>query len=266
MSEKINETNNYSRFVLSSFNRDVKKTFRLRISMLRHGWIPAYPLDVRRLPDGKLEIRDGHHRFEVARNLHIPVKYVECKDQASIPELIRTHAPWSLKDYLTSHVRSGKPAYTLVFEYHKKTGITLSACISLLAGESACSFNYIEKFKEGSFRLGNTIHAEIVGAIVLCCKTHGITFACNIYLVQAISKIAWAKGFDPKVMMNKIASFAEFMTKQPTKQDYVKMLDTIYNRQARIKIPLEFLANEAARQRSVDQAAPTKYMAAPRRR
>ena len=38
---KILETNNYSRFVISPFNRDVRKNKALEESFLKYGWLPA---------------------------------------------------------------------------------------------------------------------------------------------------------------------------------------------------------------------------------
>jgi hypothetical protein len=41
------------------------------------------------------------------------------------------------------------------------------------------------------------------------------------------------------------------MKKQPSKQAYIEMLDSLYNRGSQKKIPLTFLAEEAARKRNV---------------
>ena len=60
---RILETNNYGKFVLSPFNREVKRTWRLEQSLLKYGWLDEYPMAVTRLPDGKLRIDDGHNRF-----------------------------------------------------------------------------------------------------------------------------------------------------------------------------------------------------------
>jgi hypothetical protein len=260
MSVKILETNNYSLFVLSPFNRDVKKTRWLRESLLEYGYLDAYPLDVRRIPNGKLEIRDGHHRFTVAQGLGIPVKYVESKDGATIQDLVKTIVPWNVWDTLTGHVRTGKAAYVKLYNYHKETGIPISSCISLLTGNSAASSsNHLQHFKEGTYSLGDLTQAKIVGEIIIHCQAHGVPFARNNYFVQAVSKISFAEGFDQKVMLNKIATFPEFMTKQPSKQAYVKMLDEVYNRKSQKKIPLEFQANEAARERCAALAVPEKF-------
>ena len=254
---KIFSTNNYSLFALSPFNRDIRRNRWLKESLLKFGWIPTRPLEVRRRYDGKLEIRDGHHRFELARELKIDIFYGIVTDEATIPDLTITERPWSVWDSLCGHLRTGKSAYKALHEYQKKTGIPLSSCIGLMSGQmSGTSSNKLQKFKEGTYAVGDMTQADMVGEIIILCQTEGIPFARNNYFVQAVSKICLAADFDPKVMMRKISSFPEFMVKQPSKQYYVKMLDEVYNRKSQNKVPLEFQANEAARQRSIIQSLP----------
>ena len=252
MGKMVLESNNYSKFELLEFNRDVHKTRYLEMSMMKHGWIDAYPAHVVRNPKtGKLQIKAGHHRFHVAQNLRIAIKYVECRDEATIHELERSTTPWKLKDYLISYVRLGKSAYDRVLAYHQETGINLGACISMLAGESAGSCNWHQQFKDGTYRLGDPTHSTIVGGIVICCKRSGFPHACAQLFIEALSKIAWAEGFSSTILKRKIGRYVEHMKKQPSKQAYVEMLDAIYNRGSQTKIPLAFLAEEAARKRNV---------------
>lgn len=78
--------------------------------------------------------------------------------------------------------------------------------------------------------------------------------ACQLFIEQEIKeKLAQGKtpteGFDPAILKKKISSFHRHMNIQPTKQSFVEMLEGIFNRQAHIKIPLAFNAEEAARKR-----------------
>ncbi len=230
--------------------------------MAKHGWIDDYPAHVVRNPKtGKLQIKAGHHRFIVAQKLRIPIKYVECRDEATIHELERSNTPWTLRDYLDSFVRLGRQDYIQVLRYHQETGIYLNACISMLAGHSAGSNNWSRQFKDGAFRLGDPAHATVVGEIVLCCKKSGFPHACSRLFIEALSKVAWAEGFSPGILKRKISRYAEHLKKEPSKQAYVEMLDAIYNRGSQSKIPLAFLAEEAARKRNVVPSANESLLA-----
>ena len=249
---KILESNNYSKFELTPINRAVKKTRKLELSMRKYGWLDAYPAHVIRNGNGKLQIKAGHHRFEVAKKLGIPVKYVECQDDASIHELEAASRKWSAEDYLDSFVRMGIPAYITVKDYHERTGIGLRCCISLLAGHSAGSGgNLSALFASGKYRVGSLSHARVVETIVSQARVSGFPHWKNAGFVNAVSKISRAEGFASEVMKEKIKTFAHFMKKQSGTQDYLEMLDSIYNRQSHIKIPLAFLAEEAARKRNI---------------
>lgn len=252
MSTKILETNNYGRFELTPINRQVKKIKNLENSMKKHGWLAAYPAHVVRNGNGKLQIKAGHHRFEVAKKLGIPVKYVESQDDASIHELEAASRKWTAEDYLDSFVRAGKSAYITLREYWERTGIGLRCCIALLADHSAGSGGDLsEKFAKGTYRLGNMSHARIVESIVAQARVSGFPYWKNAGFVNAVSKISFAEGFASEVMKEKIKTFAHFMKKQAGTQEYLEMLDSIYNRQSHIKIPLAFLAEEAARRRNI---------------
>ncbi|MDI6752824.1 MAG: hypothetical protein QME78_00330, partial [Thermodesulfobacteriota bacterium] len=235
---KVLESNNYSKFVLSPFNREVGRTWRLEQSLLKYGWLDEYPMAVTRLPDGKLRIDDGHNRFYSARKHGIPVKYIETKSQITQAERDGTHKNHSLQDYLHGFAQNNYEAYIAVFEYHKKTGIKLNACISMLSGSSAGSGNWRKQFKEGTYRLGDPAHANLVGDLVTHCRKHEFRCWNDTPFVNALSKIAWAEVFDPQVLKNKITAFPEQLKKHGTREEYVLMLEAIYNRYSKDLVPL----------------------------
>jgi len=260
---KILETNNYSRFVISPFNRDVRKTKALEESMLKYGWLPAYPLHVRRREDGKLEIISGHHRFTVAQKLGMTIKYVEdgkTFSEQMMHDIEVSINPWTLKDWLMSHMRTGKREYEVLYEYHRRTGISLGQCISLLSDYSQGG-RINTMFKGGNLQLSRDLSlAETVGKIVIHCKSLGIPFSRDRQFVLAVAKIAMADGFDLDMMIGKITAHKALMReKKANHKDYVRLLDQIYNRNSKTRVPLAFNAEEAARKRALAQSVPEKY-------
>ena len=257
---KILESNNYKLFVLSPFNRDIRKTKALEASMLKYGYLPAYPIHARRRTDRLLEIISGHHRFYVACKLGITFLYVEDnKNQVNLHEIEAATVPWSLNDWLVSHIRTGKKDYLVVQEYHRKTGIGVSQCMSLLSAYSD-GRRLNAMFKEGLFEVGNTETAVIVGELVIHCKALGIPFSRDKQFVAAASKVAMAEGFDLETMKKKIIAHKALMQeKRPSMKAYIIMLDEVYNRGSRIRVPLAFNAEEAVRMRALAQAVPIKF-------
>ena len=247
---QVRETDQYDRFELHEFNRSIGNTKNLEESMRKFGWIDAYPMHVEKNGSGKLKIKAGHHRFVVAKKLGIPVKYIICDDLgATIQELEKSTRLWSMQDYLESYVRNKRPSYIAIKEYCELTGIGLNNAISMLGGESAGSNNKGKLFKNGVFKISDSQHAEIVGDIVIYLKRIGIKFANANLFVQAISRCVWVKEFLPSVFKNKCKTFKALVEKQQNLEGYLQMIDSIYNRQSKKKIPLQHLASETSRKR-----------------
>jgi hypothetical protein len=250
MGIQILESNNYSKFEMTEFNRDVRITKRLEASMLKHGWIDACPLHVIRNGGGKLKIKQGHHRFIAAQNIGIPVKYVECRDDATIFDLEATTVRWSMQDYLVSHCRTGKKEYLKVRQYCDESGISLQLAISMLGGQAAGSDNFQRDFKEGRYKTKEeSNHADTVKDIVLHVKNQGIPFYNHSLLVQAISKIVWVPELSLSQLKNKIKLFHSIFEKKVNLEQYMDLLEETYNRQSRGKLPLKFLAMEESKRR-----------------
>ncbi len=250
MGASLHATKNYRLFELCAFNRDVRKLGPLRESMKQHGWIDAYPMHVVRNGDNKLKIKAGHHRFVVAQDLGIAVKYVVCDDTATIHELERGTRPWSMEDYLNSQCRLGSPAFLAIKEYSERTGIGYNQAASLLAGESASSGNQTRRVKDGTFDLGPQDHANAVAEIIVKCRDMKIPFAAHSNFVAAVSCVLRVPEFDAKTFIHRLSLNIGMAVKQATKDQFIDMIESIYNRQSHQKLALAFLAKEEARRRS----------------
>lgn len=247
---KIMQSKDYGMFKLSNFNRDVIKTKALESSMRRHGWIDAYPMHVHQNGGRQYVIKAGHHRFYVAQKLGIPVKYVVSNDKATINELERSTNTWTMRDYLMSFCRQGRPDYLKIKEYCDETGIALGYAVSMFGGNTAGSGNFNDTFKDGSYTITHTIHASMVRELVLYLKKYGAGFANTASLVSAISKIIQVPGFNVEHMKSKVKTFAHTIEKKANLDQYLDMLEDIYNKQSRQKIPLKFMAQEEAKKRN----------------
>ena len=249
MSKTIQSTKDYSKFELNDFNRDVKKVSFLEASMRKEGWIDAYPMHVIKNGSNTLKIKAGHHRYEVAVALGIPVKYVICDDDASIYDLEKSTNPWSPNDYLTSFIGLGKPEYIAVKEYMEETGIPLGATISILGGETGQSSNKLIAFKDGKFKLGKKFYSEQIKDIVLYLRGCGVGFASASLFVNAIAKMIRLDEFSISKFKEKASTHRGLFEKQQNLTAYLDLIESVYNRGNRNKKPLSFLAIETSKER-----------------
>jgi len=252
MTQKIQESKNYGMFQLHEFNRDVFNTIKLEVSMKKHGWIDAYPMHVTRNYDGKLKIKEGHHRFEAAKKIGIAVKYVVCSDSSTLAELVDSTRAWIMLDHLRSKARSGNPNYIAIKDYCDETGIPVGLSISLIAGQNAGSSNHTKAFKLGTFKVGDPLHANQVKNIVLHMKKIGIRFASTSLFIQALSKVLRVDEFSIIRFKEKISAHATLFDRQPNLRGYLNAIELIYNRQSKEKIPLAFLADEKNKERQIN--------------
>lgn len=255
----LHSTKDYSKFELCQFNRSVEKTKFLRESMKKHGFIPAYPIHCNASDNGRLAIKAGHHRFEVAQELGIPLFYVVTEDSATIHELEKATTKWSINDYMNSFAKCGVDAYVKVKEYHERTGIPLKQCISMLGGESAGSGNQSTKFKHGEFKLADWNHADEVADVVLHCKGLGIRSTDSIF-VQTISRCMFVPEFSPEVFKLRAASNVVRFKPCRLVIEQIALFEEIYNMKARNenRLPLTFLANKAMAERVACKKNPAK--------
>lgn len=250
---KLQSTSDYSKFLRSAFNREVKKTEYLRQSMKKNGYIQAYPLHVEKRDDGKLVIIGGHHRFEVAKELQIPVWYVIVEGiDVTIHELERATNQWTMRDYLHSFCALGLEPYSVVRQFHERTGISLSLCIAMIGGDTGNTSNQRDRFKAGTYKVKDMEHAEMVGDITIFMRELNIEFATNTRFTAALSKTCRYEGFDPTQFKKRVASNVALMINQPNIEMYQQLIEDIYNRRQskENRIPLKMLADQAVARRN----------------
>lgn len=245
----LKQTKNYDMFIMNELNRDIYHLDDLIKSMKRYGFWPDEPISTIHSEDKKkLVITDGHNRFAAARTIGVSVWYIVTDDiGVSLQERNKLKKPWTLQDYLTSYSRNpANSAYIAVKNYMQETGIPLGLAISILAGESAGSSNRVNQFKNGGYKIGDQTHASQIKRVVTTMKALGLPIATTSFFIQALSKCLWVKEFSVQRFINKISTYASLAEKQANLDQYLGLIEKIYNRQSQNKINISFLAKEEA--------------------
>lgn len=249
---KVQTTYHYDKFIFDEHNRSITKNQKLMHSLKVHGWIPAYPMHVVDNGNGKLRIIDGQHRFEYAKTLKLPVTYVVCeREEVSVAAINNAQKPWNSKDYLSSFMRQGLPDYEELGKFVERTGIRLTQATSMLSGESAGSANNQCSMKDGSLKITKEgrAHAELVASVIV--EIGGIIkWARDSYFVAAVSKCVRVPQFKPAQFVDRVKNNQSMMIRQATMEQYVQLIEQIYNHRSRDPIPVKFYADELARLRS----------------
>ncbi len=249
---KLRCTHDYSLFVTNEMNRDVRRLQYLRDSMRAYGYDPGFPLRCVRRTDGKLKITHGNHRFHIARELDLPVWFVEVDREIPLYDSEAAGRAWSVEDFTVARARGGDHNAQAVLEYREETGIGLGACISLVGGEGATSHNRPKQMVRGTFRIGDRAHAEEIKSLVQKLHAAGVAFASSTPLVGALSKLLFVPEFEPKRLLARVADYPHVMKKQGTVDQYLELCETVYNWHvpAGNRINIAFRARQIAKQRS----------------
>ena len=250
----IFEETDYRLFDPSSNNREInqKKLEELCESMRKHGFLNDYAISVKKIRNGRFRINSGHTRAKAAEILGIPIKFVIVESKISILERELPVSIWTLTNFLQSNCKEGKKDYIKVKNFCETTGISLTAAISMFSGDSAnTGTKKGYEFKSGVFKIReDSRHAEDVGGIVIYMKTHGVKHYAHAGLVRALSKVCRVPEFDIPLFKRKLGKFGYMLEKRSTADQYLDLIQEIYNFKNKNKLNLKFRALEITKIRS----------------
>jgi len=260
MKDVIKSTTDYGKFELFPVNRTVNPSSarfkNLLESMKEHGWLSPYPMHCVKNGNGTLQIKAGHNRFKAAQILGMPVKYVVENDKADIYSLEQAGpGKWANKDYLDSFCKKGIHSYLIIQEYMNRTGISLQHTASMFYGQTAGSGNFVKdgKFQQGKFTIKDYKHPQDVADIVLELKSIGVTWSNDSKFVNSLSKCLKVPSFSKSRFLDKSRTFPQLFEKKKNVQDYMKLIELVYNYKAhrKDKSNIAFYAEELAKARQV---------------
>lgn len=143
---EIYETADYSIFKKLKGNRQKNPKFvtKIKESMQKNGWVGA-PI----LVNSKMEIVDGQHRLEAAKEAGIPVRYINIGDKSIdiVCDLNTTSHVWKMDDYLNRYVEMGNENYIKFAKLCKTYNVNISTTWRAL-NHSLCNRG-MTQFKEG---------------------------------------------------------------------------------------------------------------------
>jgi hypothetical protein len=234
-------TTNYDLFKFHDLTREIRegtqKFAELEASMLKWGWWASDPMLVYpRGRDGKHVIVKGHHRYLIAKKHGLKIMYEIDEQRVPLPEREDSggRPTWSLSDWVYSHLKAGKnPNYQVLYEYQKRTKIPMSSCLALfMVGAGYTVMNWTKDIRRGDLRINDTLLAEKVESIVNLCASNNIAFARKSGFVRALSLIVRFKVVDLDLLKARISSHVVLLRRKEHIQDYLAILNEVYNYRA----------------------------------
>lgn len=239
----IQKTKNYGMFFYDNENRgvnlkgSVRKT--LRTSMQKYGWIPGAPMMAKRI-GGKMIIKDGQHRFAIAKELGLEVPFIVISEDVE-PSLFNGGGRvWSNDDYVTSFAAKGKDDYIELREFSSEHNIPMNCASVLLGGGNH------QAIRRGSWRITNRKQAEDVMSIYsqLCEVNDDVGVRS---LIGALHAIAHVKSIDMRRLVVAAKRHPKMLHRVSNRDDALIMLEDLYNYGKHQKDPIKMMAENALR-------------------
>lgn len=236
ISYQVHTTTDY--FLFKSIDGNRNKNL-LHINRLKASMQNNYLFTVIIVND-KYEIIDGQHRFEVIKDLKLPLNYIICDGYGlnEVHILNQNSKTWNADDYLTGYCNLGYRDYILYAEFKNKYNLGHNETLSLLTGSTG---KYsIDIFYSGNFKIKSLKEAENIIEKILMIEPYydGIRRRAFIYTMMQLFK-------------NKNFEFTEFIQKlklQPTAlldctntENYKLLIEEIYNYRRKVKVNLRYL-------------------------
>jgi hypothetical protein len=256
---KIEQTTNYGLFTYHENQQPMSPVRVRRVieSMRSTGFWPSKPIGVYRSA-GKLVIIDGHHRFEAAKTLGLPIIFVE--EPKSHEHLIGVAnsivGTWKNESFAKLYASRGNRDYEDLLFYVER-GIPLKQASSLLCGESAHSGNSGQRVRHGTFKIKTDKYINAVLCIIDTVKEVAPEITKRAY-IDALSLLLFLPEFDQDVLIKRIQAHPTGIVRCADKSQALEALEEVYNFRAREKTPLAFLAKDAARKRGLTGIRPRR--------
>lgn len=255
-SVKIQTTNNYGLFVRSEDNRptDLKKRRKLMESMQRYGFLKSFPVVCVRGESGRLTIKDGQHRFEIAAVLSLPVHWVEEPVDFDVAVVNCTAKAWTLTDYAQKFARDGKDDYVEALAFAEQHGLPLGTAFALLAGTTSYG-NCQEAVVSGDFVVKDRAWAAAVADVYGPMVGLSRALRCNKF-IEACMAACRVPGFDARRLLQGAKRVRGDLVSYNRREDYLALMERAYNYGRTNIFALKIEAEKALRERNCARKKP----------
>jgi hypothetical protein len=188
------------------------------------------------------EIIDGQHRFEVIKELKLPLNYVICKGYGlnEVHILNQNSKTWNADDYLAGYCKLGYSDYVRYKVFKEKYDLPHNICVPILSGfASNTPESGIKDFYNGNFKIKSWKQAidfadnlSLFSSLYQGYKKPKFIFA----LLQLMKK----EKFELIEFISKLRLQPSSMIDCQTTSQYINLIEQIYNYKRREKVNLRY--------------------------
>lgn len=242
LGKKVNEvysTKDYNKFKFRGDNRIVKESHvkGLIENMKLRGWEPGSYVVI----NEKGEVIDGQHRVKAAIQAGVAVHYTIEKKAGfeTIRNLNRNQKNWAITDHIHGFVEENNPHYIKLNNFIKEyKELKVTECMMLCKN----SFSSVPRseFESGNFTTRDMTKAREWGDYIMSLKPFFKGYNRSIFVRALVKVLSKKQEFKFDKFLHKVQLRPNLIRMCGTVEQYVEMIEEIYNFGSRDKINLRF--------------------------
>ena len=232
---KVHTTRDYSLFKSIDGNRNKNL---LHINRLKKSMSEKYLFTIV-VVNEKYEIIDGQHRFEVIKELGLPLHYVVL-DGYGLTEvhiLNQNSKTWNMDDFLNGYCDLGYADYLIYRKFKNDYNLGNNEVLNLLNGTTHHGKNV--SFYDGTFKVIDIAKSRNIMDTILLVQPYYEGCKRRSFIFAMIGLLKNPK-FDMNEFLGKLKQQPTALMDLPTITAYVELIEEIYNYRRRDKINLRF--------------------------
>lgn len=185
------------------------------------------------------EIIDGQHRFEVIKELKLPLNYVVCNGYGlnEVHILNANAKTWNSDDYLEGYCNLGYKEYLMYKKFKEKYNFCHNVCQLLLTGNDAGST--VKEFHSGVLKINNYNNACLYAEKLNKIGNYYDGYKRNTF-IRALYSLMKNPVFNFDEFINKLENTPMTLKDSNTVQGYKLIIEEIYNYRRREKVSLRY--------------------------
>lgn len=187
------------------------------------------------------EIIDGQHRFEVIKELELPLNYIKCTGYGlnEVHILNENSKDWTANDFLSGYCDLGLADYKIYRSFKKKYKFGHNESMAMLRGTQTGHGDIYQMFKSGDFKITHLDQAFEQAEMIWQLKDYYDGFRRRSF-VYAMLTLFKKDDFDFAEFLQKVKNQPTALVDCATKDQYIALIEEIYNYRRRQKVNLRY--------------------------
>lgn len=236
---QIHVTSDYSMFAFAKGNRNVSPVHLTRlIESMRQNYLFTIIL-----VNNNFEIIDGQHRLEACKILGFPVNFTIVPDYGlkEMQILNLNTSNWNHADYLAGYIGLGKQDYIDYKRFKTRYKFGHAENVYLLSGsELGVRKGATTSFNQGNFKIFNYQEACRIAEKIWMIEPHFRHFKSRGFVMIITKLIRENSKFKIDDFIKRCEANPSFLKKCATTDQYLDMIEYIYNYRRQEKIGLKY--------------------------